>query len=106
MTALSSTLVFGLGSLRFNPQTTSEEDMKRLAKVLLEHPSIGTSLRGPVRFYGRGAKDARLEYDYRIPDDGELAESFYQNIRAVVQQTICIVGKWHHSHWTGVEHIS
>lgn len=105
MNVLSS-LTFGLGSLRFDPRTTSEADMKRLAKALLEHPSIGTFLRGPIRYYGRGEKDVRLEYDFRIPDDEQLADAFYQNVRALVQRTIYIVGKWHHSHWTGVEHIS
>lgn len=106
MTALCSTFTSGLGSLRFDPRTTSPEDIKRLAKVLLEHPSIGMVLRGPIKYYVRGETDARLEYDFKIPNNEELADNFYQKVRLVTMQTIHIVGKWHHSHWTGVEYIS
>lgn len=106
MTIQSSSLIHGLGSLRFNPETVPEDQIRLLAEIMIENAAIGTFLRGPIRFYGRGEKDVRLEYDFRIPDNVELAESFYQNIRMIVQEVIPVIDKWYHSHWTGVEHIS
>ena len=103
MTALSTNLTYGIGSLRFNPQTTSPEEIKGLAKVLLAHPSIGEFLRGPIKYYWRGKNDVRLEYGFEITSEEVVAEKFYQDVHTLVQRTIHIVGTWHHSHWTGVE---
>lgn len=105
MTVISTPLTFGVGSLRFNPETTSPEEVRALGKALLEHPSIGPHLRGPVKYYHRGQTDVRLEYDYEIPRDEAVSDKFYQDVRALAQRTVRISGKWHHSHTTGVERI-
>lgn len=107
MTDLSSNTVYGLGSIRVAPnQYLGTKQLKKAAKAIAS--SQKRYIRGPIKVYGRGPKDLRIEYEFELPAATAEWESnlLYQSVRQIVCDTVVIQDKWHHSHWLGVELVS
>ena len=107
--------LYGIGSLRFNYETVSAENLRELAKECLGDEYIREYFVGSMRIFSRGPQhreptEIRLEFDYRIPDNGPGGNSSSSHdrylrghIRAIVDEMLKGVGKWNHSQTYPVE---
>lgn len=105
----------GIGSLRFSCETVTSDNLRELAKILRDEENIQGYFVGVMRIFSRGPHfkeptEIRLEFDYRILNDGPGANSSTSHdrylrgqIRAIVEETLGGIGKWHHSQTYPVE---
>ena len=105
----------GIGSLRFNYETVTAENLRELADMLRNEENIRDYFVGRMRIFSRGPQfreptEIRLEFDYQIPSSGPGADSSTSHdrylrgiIRVIVEETLGGIGKWHHSQTYPVE---
>jgi hypothetical protein len=105
----------GIGSLRFNYETVTSDNLRELAKILRDDKNIHEYFAGSMRIFSRGPKlkeptEIRLEFDYQIPNNGPGADSssshdryLRSQIRGIVEETLGGIGKWHHGQTYPIE---
>lgn len=100
--------VHGLGTIRVEPESFGSPELTELAKELLESPVTKQFIYGPIRVYGRGPKDLRLEYPFKVPalDHEALAKSLHGQVQNLTLRRLKIKGRWNHNHWLGVKLVS
>lgn len=98
----------GIGSLRFSYETVSADNLRELAEIFLHDKYIHGYFVGSMRIFSRGPQhreptEIRLEFDYRIPENGRGGDSpsshdrYLRNqIRQIVEDELKGVGDWHH----------
>lgn len=100
--------VHGLGTIRVEPEAFGSPELTAVAKELLEFEKTKPFIYGPIRVYGRGPKDLRLEYPFKVSalNYEVLAKSLHGQVQNLVLQRLKIKGRWNHNHWLGIELVS
>ena len=97
--------VHGLGTVRVQPGNFGSAELKKVAEELLNEERTAPFIYGPIRVYGRGPKDLRLEYTFKVSGSDPRLQSdrLLKHVRETMLRLFKIQGQWNHNHWLGIE---